>query len=123
VCLQGASAVEEVLEKQRDQGIRVFVVWEPVLPTDWAAPSTATLARARDNRVQQYWDKGRLLSKAMGEKDKYSIVWDHVAVYAPGTLWSDTPPAPLYQDGPVVRVVSGLTQALQRAGMTQTQSK
>jgi len=112
-----------VLEKQRDGRIRVFVVWEPVLPTDWAAPSTASLARVPDSRVQQYWDRGRLLSKAMGEKDKSSIVWDYVAVYAPGALWNDTAPQPFYQDGPVVRVVSALTQALQRASAQPAHGK
>ena len=112
-----------MLEKQPDQRIRVFVVWEPVLLTDWAAPSTAGLARVPDSRVQQYWDKGRLLSKAMGEKDSSSIVWDSVAVYAPGALWSDTPPKPFYEDGPVVRVVSALADALRRASAQQTQGK
>ena len=112
-----------MLDKQRDQRIRVLVVWEPVLLTDWAAPSTAGLARMPDSRVQQYWDKGRLLSKAMGEKDSSSIVWDSVAVYAPGALWNDIPPKPFYEDGPVVRVVSALTQALERASAQQTQGK
>ena len=111
------------MEKQRDGRIRVFVVWEPVLPTDWLAPSTASLARVPDSRVQQYWDRGRLLSKSMGEKDKSSIVWDYVAVYAPGTLWNATAPQPFYQDGPVVQVVSALTQALQRANAQPAQGK
>ncbi len=113
--------MQKVLEKQRYQRIRVFVVWEPVLPTDWGAPSTAGLARAADSRVQQYWDKGRLLSKAMGERDNSSIVWDYVAVYAPGALWKDTPPKPFFEDGPVVRVVSALTQALRNASVQPTQ--
>lgn len=92
------------------------MVWEPVLPTDWAAPSTAALRRISDHRVQQYWDKGRLLSKAMGEKDKRSIVWDSVVVYAPAAAWQqDAPPPPLFQEGPVARVVPAFTQALQRA--------
>ena len=90
------------------------MVWEPVLPTDWAAPSTATLARTKDLRARQYWDKGRLLSKAMGEKDKDSIVWDYVAVYPRGALWQDAPPKPVYEDGPVVRVVPGMLEALAR---------
>ncbi len=112
-----------MLEKQPDQRIRVFVVWEPVLPTDWIAPSTASLARVPDSRVQQYWDEGRLLSKAMGEKDNSSIVWDSVAVYAPGALWNGTPPKPFYEDGPVVRVISALTQALERASTQPAQGK
>ena len=85
--------MQQVLEKQRDMGIRVFVIWEPVLLTDWAAPSTASLARVPDSRVQQYWDRGRLLSRAMGEKDKSSIAWDYVTVYAPGAIWNSTSPS------------------------------
>ena len=112
-----------MLAKQSDPRIRVFIVWEPVLPTDWGAPSTAGLARVADGRAQQYWDKGRLLSKAMGERDNSSIVWDYVAVYAPGALWNDKPPKPFYEDGPVVRVLSALTQALQSASAQPTQGK
>jgi hypothetical protein len=112
-----------LLEKQPDQRIGVFVVWEPVLATDWFAPSTAGLARVPDSRVQQYWDKGRLLSKAMGEKDNSSIVWDSVAVYAPSALWNDTPPKAIYEDGPVILVVSALTQALERVSPQPAQRK
>ncbi len=95
--------------------MRVFIVWEPVLPTDWMAPSTSTLRRVFDARAQQYWDKGRLLSKAMGEQDKDSIVWDLVAVYQPGLVWEGSPPHALFEEGPVVRVVPAFTAALQQA--------
>ena len=63
--------------------VRVFVVWEPVLPTDWTAPSTASLKRISDARAAQYWDKERLVSKSMGEHDKESIIWDYIAVPSP----------------------------------------
>jgi hypothetical protein len=93
------------------------VVWEPVLATDWAAPSTAALRRIPDLRTAQYWDKGRLISHSMGEHDRKSIVWDRILVYPAGAIWKDAPPAPLYQDGPVVRVTgpaqAALAQALQ----------
>jgi hypothetical protein len=74
VCLQGASAIQHVIEQSRGERLRVLVVWEPVLPTDWIAPSTASMRRLADLRVQQYWDRGRLLSKTMGEHDRSSIV-------------------------------------------------
>ena len=51
------------------KNVRVLVVWEPVLKTDWSAPGSTALMRIPDPRVRQYWDKGRLLSKAMGEKE------------------------------------------------------
>src|SRR5258705_9195665 len=101
VCLQGASAIEGVLKNFSGKKIRVFVVWEPVLPTDWGAPSTAALKRVADPRAVQFWDRGRLLSRAMGEHDKDSIVWDQIAVYAPGGTWNHVPPEPSYGGGPV----------------------
>ncbi len=100
--------------------MRVFVVWEPVLFTDWTAPSTAALRRIADSRAAQFWDKGRLISHSMGEHDRRSVVWDSIAVYGPGTVWNDRPPQAIYQGGPVVRVVEparkALAQALLRMG-------
>ena len=110
--MRGASAIEQILTERRDQPIRVLVVWEPVLPTDWLAPGTMALARVADARARQYWDWNRLLSKSMGEHDRRSIVWDHVAVYPPGVSWVASPPEPVYQGHPVVRVTGPLMQAL-----------
>jgi hypothetical protein len=81
------------------------------------APSTATLHRVPDTRARQYWDKSRFLSKAMGETDNSSIVWDRVAVYPPGTVWGEgAPPKPTFEDGPVARVVPDFTAAVEHAG-------
>ena len=99
----------------RDKKLRVFVVWEPVLLTDWGAPSSAALKRIDDLRVVQFWDKGRLLSHAMGEHDKNSIVWDYISVYAPGAAWKQAPPDPVYGDGPVLDVIEPARAAIVRA--------
>jgi hypothetical protein len=97
--------------------VRAFVVWEPVLLTDWAAPSTTALGRISDSRAFQYWDKRRLISHSMGEHDRRSVVWDHIAVYPGGAIWRDRPPPPVYEGGPVVQVAeparSAVAQALQ----------
>ena len=94
--------------------MRVFVIWEPVLPTDFVAPSTAALARIPDARVAQYWDRKRALSHLLGERNRSTVVWDHIAVYAPGTLWEDTLPKPIYSDNPVLDVISGVKESIQR---------
>jgi hypothetical protein len=94
--------------------VRVFVIWEPVLPTDFAAPSTAALARINDARAAQYWDRKRALSHLLGEHNRSSVVWDHIAVYAPGTLWQDSSPKPIYSDGPVRDVIGGAKESIQR---------
>jgi hypothetical protein len=95
--------------------VRAFVVWEPVLPTDWGPPSTAALRRISDSRAVQFWDKARLVSHRMGERDKCSIVWDHIAVYAQGAAWNESPPEAVYADGPVVKVLEPTRSAIAKA--------
>jgi hypothetical protein len=94
---------------------RIFVVWEPVLLSDWSSPSTATLGRIPDAQAAQFWDKKRLISHSMGEHDRHSIVWDYIAVYPRGAVWEARPPEPLYSGGPVVRVIDEARSALSRA--------
>ena len=103
--MQGASALEKLLDQQREPRIRVFVVWEPVLLTDLGAPSTMTLRRVSDLRVSQYWDKEHLVSHLLGERDRRSVVWDYVAVYQPGKFWDQAPPEPANSGVPVVRAI------------------
>ena len=95
--------------------MRVFVIWEPVLPSDLFAPSTSTLNRISDARVSQYWDKPRVVSRAMGETGDDSIIWDIVAVYEPGKLWEQAPPEPSYSGGAVVEVIDETRAAIKRA--------
>src|SRR5580692_3537784 len=106
------------MEELAGKPVQTFVVWEPVLPTDWSSPSNAALRRISDSRVTQFWDEGRLISHSMGEHDRRSVVWDYIAVYAPGAIWEDSPPQSLYHGGPVVRVteqaLAALSEALQR---------
>jgi hypothetical protein len=114
VCLQGASATGQLLREIDNQSVRVFAIWEPVLPTDFAAPSTAALARIPDLRAVQYWDRSRALSHLLGERNRSTVVWDYIAVYQPGTLWQDAPPKPVYSDGPVRDAIGGAKNAIQR---------
>ena len=112
--MQGASATGQLLRDISSQDVRFFVVWEPVLPTDFVAPSTAALARIPDARVAQYWDRKRALSRLLGEHNPSTVVWDYIAVYAPGTQWQDVPPKPVYSDHPVRDVIGGAKESIQR---------
>lgn len=111
--MQGASAIENVLKELPGKSVRVLVVWEPVLATDWGAPSTASLHRLSDFRAAQYWDKDRLISKSLGEHDRKTIVWDHIAVYPPGSTWKAK--TPLFADGPIVNVLAPAREAITKA--------
>ena len=107
--------------------VRIFVVWEPVLFTDWSLPSTTTLGRILNNRAAQFWDRVRLISRSMGEHDRRGIVWDHIAVYPSGAAWEDRPPQALYEGGPVAPVLdetrAALNQALKPDQVHQTGAK
>ncbi len=104
----------QLLREINSQDVRVFVIWEPVLATDFAAPSTAALARIPDLRAAQYWDGRRGLSHLLGEHNRSTVVWDYIAVYAPGKLWQEAPPKPVYSDNPVRDVIGGAKNAIQR---------
>ena len=85
------------------------MIWEPVLPTDLAAPSTLTLKRINDLRASQYYDKDHLVSNSIGEAE---LVWDYVGVYPQGKLWEKGPPEPTYSHAPVVRGIDETREAI-----------
>ena len=106
--------MNEVLKAHEGKPVRVFVVWEPVLPTDFSAPTGMVMGRVPDRRVSQYWDRNRMVSELLGEKrgDRNTIVWDWVAVYPPGLVWEAKPPEPKWADRPVVSVREELGKQL-----------
>jgi hypothetical protein len=92
--------------------LRVFVVWEPILPTDWQAPTSVVLGRVTDVRASQYWDKDHLVAKLIrqhvpgNEPDccaKDGILWDVVVLYPKGAPLSTRPS---FIAGPVVNAAA-----------------
>jgi hypothetical protein len=107
--------VEDVLKQNTSPHVRVFAVWEPILPTDYSPPGTAVLARLADPRVAQYWDKNHLFAGQLGRKmeadagqpqpkccTRSGIQWDEVAVYAQDAQWNAQLPRALFLNGPVI---------------------
>ena len=109
--MRGSSALEKVL--QDAGGVRAWVVWEPVIPTDFGPPSATTAAMVP--RATQLWDAHRALSNALRDKPwadaDGEYVWDYVAVFPPGARWGD---APSFHGAPVVQVAESLRAALRR---------
>jgi len=104
--------------------VRVLVVWEPILATDWTPPGEVALARIPDKRVRQFWDPEHLVASALSEKAKQKppepppaccvqkgYDWDQVILYPSGAHWNEAP-ASAFWNGPVVRVVPGLEKAM-----------
>jgi hypothetical protein len=99
------------LDGAKDPNLRVFVIWEPVLSSDWGPPNGSALARMGDRRVVQFWDRPRALSEAIraaGDQPgrlKGNIVWDYVAVFAPGVRWEQQYPFPAFAGAPVLDII------------------
>lgn len=125
--------MESVLQDANGQPIRVFVVWEPVLITDWRAPGAAAVSRVPDPRAVQLWDPGHLLSAeirkaaqsdesgVLGSRRLHGrIVWDFVGLYPAGVRWNESFPRAAFAGAPVVRVIeefrSSLTRTLRSDG-------
>ena len=127
--MRGASALQKVFEGRPGAKLKVLVVWLPVVKTDIAPPTKRVLGFLKDARVTQFWDEGRLTSKAMlaaaGENPKWTkpedrelcwgqgVVWDFVAVFPEGARWEKQVPAPDFYGFPVVEAIEGLEKRLE----------
>ncbi|MBM3815016.1 MAG: hypothetical protein FJW20_25630 [Acidimicrobiia bacterium] len=107
-----------------DQRVKVFVVWEPILATDWMRPGKRALGRLTDPRVRQFWDPDHLAARQLARDAKEpqpkeecctrdGILWDLVAVYPPGAHWGETIPPAVFFNGPVVEMEDGMRMAIE----------
>jgi hypothetical protein len=112
------------LKELGDQPVTVFAIWQPMLPTDWSAPTAGVLARLGDARVRQYWDPNHLVAKRIKDDarppqpepgccERNGILWDLAAVYRADARWADRMPPALFIDGPVVAVTDGIGKVIQ----------
>jgi hypothetical protein len=99
--------------------VRVLVVWEPMLPTDWSKPSGMVQRRVSDLRVVQFWDKEHLVAKELKQQfpssqplccQRRGILWDFAAVYPPKVEWNGS--APVFFGGAVLDVADDVRQHL-----------
>ena len=103
--------------------MRVFVVWEPVLATDWRRPGGAQTSYVADRRAAHFWDGTHRLSSLYGGRENLPalaatekfgfamrhVIWDAALVYPPGANWGA--PAKLLV-APVVKFAKDLAQSL-----------
>jgi hypothetical protein len=78
----------------------VFIVWQPVLPSDDVEDGAAHAAALRDARVQHFFDTGNRLGHAYAKPldspfDTVGhIAWDVILLFDRGTLWKEAVPKP-----------------------------
>jgi len=111
------------LRRHPDLPVRVYVVWQPMLPTDWAPPTTFAMNRIPDHRAQQYWDPAHVVARKLAADrrapqpteeccEQSGVLWDLAAVYPPGASWNgQMPPATVF-NGPVTDIAPAIESAL-----------
>jgi hypothetical protein len=130
-CVPAAEGLQSLFDRMKEPALRAFVVWEPVagsgLPED--PPSAATLALIHDPRVRQVWDPSHFFSKAIAdaerkhrvgiahahlrtEKRDEGVLFDAVALLAPGGPWDETLPPATYIGGGVSAVLPEVERRL-----------
>ena len=91
---------DEVLKQVSDPRLKVYVVWEPILPKDRAEGlNDSTAALAHEPRATQFWDGGALSGKAYRQSldlPLKSAAWDIYFLFVPGVKWASNPPAPAF---------------------------
>ena len=114
--------MERILKQTQCESVRVFVVWEPMLLTDWYRPTGPTLRRVSDSHAVQFWDERHLIAAQVKQQlrqfhgsypsccESRGHLWDMAAMYPPGVNWGDA--APSFDDGPVYRIAPRLQQQI-----------
>ena len=80
--------------------IRVLVVWEPILPTDWSRPSGMVQCRISGTRVLQYWDHDHLVTGELRHQlssepsccERKGMLWDLAVLYGEQAQWGNSAP-------------------------------
>jgi len=121
LCLRGVSKTQEMLKKVDSADVRVLVVWEPILASDWGKPTRPALSRISDHRALQFWDKDHLVAKQLDEHlaaaaiqpsccKSAGILWDTAVLYPKDVLWGG---APVYIAAPIAEREMELAQRMQ----------
>jgi hypothetical protein len=96
MCLHGARAVAEVLDRDRELEVAVFAVWMMGEPSDSCAEAERQRQLLVDERARHYWDGtdevGGELGRLLGQPGL--VAWDTYAGYAAGVRWDHSMPPP-----------------------------
>ena len=88
-----------MLERISDPGLRVYVVWLPVLGFDGKKTAAAAAGLIPGARAAHFWDRdqrlGKVYAKVLGlPPDEFA--WDVYLLFPVGVRWAADAPVPVY---------------------------
>ena len=88
-----------MLEKIADPGLRVYVVWLPVLGNDARSRANEITAAIPDPRAIHFWNRdqrlGKIYAKVLGLTAD-QCAWDVYLLFPQGIRWEAGAPTPVY---------------------------
>lgn len=88
--------VQQLLDDLKGQDVKVYSVWQPILPSD----AKLTVGRATkslpDPRVSHYWDAENVFAQTFAPVLEIDKAWDLYLLYDNNAEWGETPPKPIY---------------------------
>jgi len=108
---------KEVLEKFPSAKLRVYAVWQPMLPTD--SRFTRRESLLADPRVVHLWDRdkavGRWFATYRGPQNDCfmgDVAWDLFYLFGPDARWGERPDSLVACGGPVIERSGKLADAI-----------
>lgn len=85
------------MDDLKGQDVKVYSVWQPILPSDAKLTVGRATKRLSDPRVSHYWDGENVFAQTfapvLGVEDQ---AWDVYLLYDGAAEWGDAPPKPVY---------------------------
>ncbi|HEX7182274.1 MAG TPA: hypothetical protein VF756_10550 [Thermoanaerobaculia bacterium] len=98
-CLSSAWVIEKyVLDPSREDDLRVYVVWGPMLGGENEENARAATSRMPDPRVSHFWTVAPTVAAQFGRAialPERELGWDTFQLFAPGATWGESVPAPV----------------------------
>lgn len=89
--------VQQVLDNLKGPDVKVYSVWQPILPSDMKFAVGRATKNLTDPRVAHFWDAdnelARSFSPVLGIDGQ---TWDVYLLYDENAEWKDAPPKPIY---------------------------
>ena len=103
-----------ILDRFKDEKIKVYVVWTPVLREDDRRAAVAAIGHVSGGRAEHFWDADKSLAFSLGKivtlPRERKLAWDVYFVFDPKATWGNGPPKPstwMHQLGTDKRTLDG----------------
>ena len=87
-----------VLNDLRDEDLELYVVWGPMLGGEMESDARKATAFLADPRVRHFWTAEHAVARQLARPLalRAELAWDTFQLHAPGAVWRDAPPVPIY---------------------------